>query len=188
MDLPSVGSHSSRGSSSGDGHPADSNVHILQKDLLKMLMGSITDIVQPAHRTSEEARPVMDKERKAEMREKAFASTLGTLQRAYSKLLHEAFAGEWTEDMKLTVRDLADGIVWKLSANAKMNNNKQVETGKILLERMLEHLQVEFTWEKTISVPEEADDVARNEKATAYSKAKLCLEQLKEIRRTIGED
>ena len=78
------------------------------------------------------------------MRSKSFGPTINSLQRAYSKPLHETFENEWSSEISSNVRDLADAIVWKLS----VKSNAAAEEGEELMVKMLEHLQDEFTWEK----------------------------------------
>ena len=166
-------------SCSGDQHPAASSFSILQADLLERLMNDMTAIVTTAHEPSREPRPALDKTRKLQMRSNSFGSSLNSLQRAYSKLLHEAFENEWSSNVAANVRDLADAVVWKLDANCPQD----AEEGKRLMQQMLEHLQVEFKWEKILAILEAAAGVARTNKADSYQNAKACQEQLREIRR-----
>ena len=48
---------------------------------------------------------------------------------------------------------------------------------------MLEHLQLEFKWEKVVAILESAADVARAEKANTYQDVRSCQDSLREIRR-----
>jgi hypothetical protein len=50
---------------------------------------------------------------------------------------------------------------------------------------MLEHLQVEFKWEKIVTILESAADIARSEKENAYRHAKISQDQLREVRRKL---
>ena len=97
-----------------------------------------------AHYKSNEPLPELNKALKEEIRSKSFGPTLSSLQRAYSKLLHENFENEWSSEISGNVRDLAAAIVWKLSAKSE----EAADEGRELLIKMLEHLQVEFKWEK----------------------------------------
>ena len=126
----------------------------LVQGVLDKVMGDVTEIVARAHyklwhgRISYEPlprfAPALNKARKEEMRSKSFGPTINTLQRAYSKLLHENFENEWSSEISGNVRDLAAAIVWKLSVKSE----EAAEEGKELMIKMLEHLQVEFKWEK----------------------------------------
>ena len=100
--------------------------------------------VVKAHRKSFEPLPELNKARTEEMRSKSFGPTLNSLQRAYSKLLHENIENEWSSEISGNVRDLAAAIVWKLSVKSE----EAAEEGRELMIKMLEHLQVEFKWEK----------------------------------------
>ena len=48
--------------------------------------------------------------------------------------------------------------------------------------KILEHLQVEFKWEKILKILESAADIAGIEKANAYKRAKTCQDNLREKR------
>ena len=78
------------------------------------------------------------------MRRKSFGPTLSSLRRAYLKLLHENFENNWSSGISRNVRDLAAAIVWKLDANTI----DAKEEGQELMIKMLEHVQIEFKWEK----------------------------------------
>jgi hypothetical protein len=54
--------------------------------------------------------------------------------------------------------------------------------GRGLIEDMLAYLQVEFKYERILSILESATRVARSEKAIAYEEAKNRQERLREIR------
>ena len=116
----------------------------LVQGVLDKLMRDVTEIVVRAHYKSNEPLPELNKARKEEMRSKSFGPTLNSLQRAYSKLLHENFENEWSSEISGNVRDLAAAIVWKLSVKSE----EAAEEGQELMIKMLEHLQVEFKWEK----------------------------------------
>ena len=110
------------------------------------------------------------------MRSKSFEPTINSLQRAYSKLLHDNFENEWSSEISGNVRNLAAAIVWKLSATSE----EAAEEGRELMLKMLEHVQVEFKWEKILKILEAAADIAGNEKANAYKRAKTCQDKLRE--------
>ena len=112
------------------------------------------------------------------MRSKSFGPTINSLQRAYSKLLHENFENEWSSEISGNVQDLADAIEWKLSVKSE----EAAEEGRELMIKMLEHLQVEFKWEKILKILESAADIAGIEKANAYTRAKTCQDNLREKR------
>ena len=116
----------------------------LVEGVLDKVMGDVTEIVARAHYQSDEPLPALNKARKEEMRSRSFGPTINSLQRAYSKLLHKNFENEWSSEIAGNVRDLADAIVWKLS----VKSNEAAEEGEELMVKMLEHLQVEFKWEK----------------------------------------
>ena len=130
----------------------------LIEDVLQKVLRDVTAIVARAHPDySNERRPELNKARKVEMRSKAFGCTLHSLQRAYSKLLHENFEAGWSSELSASVRDLAEAIHWKLSVHSEESTKepsrpcRSTFEGKRLLEQILEHLQVEFKWEKNIS-------------------------------------
>ena len=150
----------------------------LVQGLLDKVMVDVTDIVVRVHYNSFRPLPALNKARKVEMRNRPLAPTINSLQRAYSKLLHENFENEWSSEIAGNVRDLADAIVWKLSVNAR----EATEEGRELMIDMLEHLQVEFKWEKILMILESAADIAGIEKANAYKRAKTCQDNLREMR------
>ena len=150
----------------------------LVQSVLDKVMGDVTEIVARAHSHSYEPRPALNQARKEEMRSKSFGPTINSLQRAYSKLLHENFENQWSSEIAGKVRDLAAAIVWKLSVNAR----EATEEGRELMIEMLEHLQVEFKWEKNLKILESAADIAGIEKANAYKRAKTCQDNLREMR------
>ena len=150
----------------------------LVEGMLDKLMGGVTEIVARAHDLTYEPVPALNRDRKQEMRSKAFGPTVNTLQLAYSKLLHENFENKWSSEISGNVRDLAAAIVWKLSVKSE----EAAEEGKKLMEDMLEHLQVEFKWDKILKILEAAADIAGIEKANAYKRAKTCQDNLREKR------
>ena len=74
-----------------------------------------------------------------------------------------------------------DAIAWKLS----VHSDEWAEEGKRLVSSMLEHLQVEFKWEKIITILESAADIARSEKENAYQRAKSFQFELRNVRRKL---
>ncbi len=167
---------------SGVSQPAGSEavmgVEPLVQGVLDKVMGDVTENVERAHSHSYEPRPALNQARKEEMRSKSFGPTINSLQRAYSKLLHENFDNQWSSEIAGRVRDLAAAIVWKLDVNA----TEATEEGRELMVEMLEHLQVEFKWEKNLKILESAANIARTEKANAYKHAKTCQDKLREKR------
>ena len=164
IDDESSGSQQSAGSGgqhfSGVRQPAGSEAagnvtKELIGDVLHTIMRHVTEIVATAHQPSDEPRPALDKSRKLEMRSKSFGPTVHSLQRAYSKLLHENFENEWSSQLAANVRNLTDAIAWKLSVHSEV----RAEEGKRLVSSMLEHLQGEFKWEKIITILESAADI-----------------------------
>ena len=141
-------------------------------------MGDVTEIVARAHYHSYEPLPALNKARKEEMRSKSFGPIANSLQRAYSKFLHDNFENEWSSEISGNVRDLAAAIEWKLS----VKSDEAAEEGMELVRKMLEHLQVEFKWEKILKILESAADIAGIEKANAYKRAKTCQDNLREKR------
>ena len=71
----------------------------------------------------------------AETRERTFGSTMTTLERAYSAMLHEAFDYTVTSGIAQRVRELADNIRWKLHAHVPDHEQE----GWSILKEMLEH-------------------------------------------------
>ena len=66
------------------------------------------------------------------MRSKSFGPTINSLQRAYSKLLHENFENEWSSEISGNVRDLAAAIVWKLNVKSE----EAAEEGRLAQRRV----------------------------------------------------
>ena len=104
---------------SGASQPAVSEAvtyvpELLVQGVLDQVMGDVTEIVARAHSHSYAPRPALNQARKEEMRSKSFTPTINSLQRAYSKLLHENFEDQWSSEIAGNVRDLAAAIVWKL--------------------------------------------------------------------------
>ena len=141
-------------------------------------MDGLTKIMVDAHQPVLEPRPVMDRSQKNEMRKMAFGTTVNTLQRSYSKLLHATFEGQHSPEIAGGVRNLADSVVWKLKANCESS----ADQGERLMKEMLEHLQVEFKWEKAVKILEAATEVARGKKATAYEYVRISEDRLRNIR------
>ena len=113
-------------------------------DILHAIMQDITSIVETIPPPSIAACPAPNKKRREEMRSSSFGPTVHTLQRAYSKLLHETFENKWSAEISANVDNLAAAIVWKLS----VHSNHFADEGETLIHFMLEHLQMEFKWEK----------------------------------------
>ena len=82
------------------------------------------------------------------MRGAPFGSTLSSSQRAYSKLLHEAYDDQCSSEAAASARKLAHTILWKLSSSCC----ESVEEGRGLMEEMLEYLQVEFKYARILSI------------------------------------
>ena len=91
----------------------------LVQGVLDKVMADVTEIVARAHYHSYEPLPALNKARTEEMRSKSFGPTINSLQRAYSKLLHENFENEWSSEISGNVRDLAAAIEWKLSVKSE---------------------------------------------------------------------
>ena len=159
---------------SGDSHPAQ----LLQSDVLDWMMEHLTAIAIAAHKPIDGPRPTQDKNWKTRMRGQGFGSTVNTLQRAYSKMLHETFDNECPSDVAANVRNLADAVSWKLRANCL---HEKTEEGTRLLELMLSHLQIEFKWEKIAGILEAAAEVARRKKEESDRNIKTCQDELHEI-------
>ena len=140
-------------------------------------MNDITAMTSQFHKPSSEPRPPLNKTRKLEMRFSSFGSSLNSLQRAYSKLMDQGFENKQTEPLAANVRNLADALFWKLEANC----HEDAEEGKYLVHEMLEHLQVEFKWQKIAQFLEAAAEVARSHKADSYENAKTCQELIRAV-------
>ena len=76
----------------------------LVQGMLDKAMGDVTEIVARAHYNSFRPLPALNKARKEEMRSRSFGLTINSLQRAYSKLLHENFENEWSSEIAGNVR------------------------------------------------------------------------------------
>ena len=150
----------------------------LVEGVLDKLMGDVKEIVAQAYYHTDEQLPALNKARKEKMRSKAFGPTLNSLQRAYSKLLHETFENEWSSEISSNVWDLSKAITWKLSVKSE----EAADEGQEIMIKMLEHLMLEFTWEKILKILESAEDIAGNEKANAYKRAKTCQDNLRGLR------
>ena len=132
----------------------------LKEEVLETLMEHMNAIMVLAHKATSEPRAPLDKKRKLEMREKAFGTTLNSLERTYTKLLHETVDNEWADSIAAKVRDLGDSMKWKLRNHCADSAEEACE----LLEEVMQHWQTEFKWAKIISILEEAIDVAWQEK------------------------
>jgi hypothetical protein len=163
-----------RTSSSADQHLTGS-LHAVR---LANLMRDITSI-RDAHISILEMRPAMDKTLKSEMKSRAFGTTVNALQRNYSKLLHIAYDDEYTVELASKVRNLSDAVRGKLEATGP----DDVHEGTHLMRNMLEHLQLEFKWEKITEIQEATADIARTEKASSEREAKAYQLQLREMGR-----
>ena len=128
----------------GNSETASNVSPTLIDDILHAVMQDITSIVETIPPPSIAACPAPNKKRREEMRSSSFGPTVHTLQRAYSKLLHETFENKWSADISANVDNLAAAIVWKLS----VHSNHFADEGETLIHFMLEHLQMEFKWEK----------------------------------------
>ena len=73
----------------------------------------------------------------------------------------------------------ADAVVWKLESNCP----EEATEGTRLMKKMLEHLQIEFKWEKIADILEAAAEEARSKKEECYREARACQDELREIRR-----
>ena len=63
-----------------------------------------------------------------------------------------------------------------------MKSEEAADEGQEIMIKMLEHLMLEFTWEKILKILESAEDIAGNEKANAYKRAKTCQDNLRGLR------
>ena len=89
----------SRGVTQPVGSEAATNVsEQLVQGVLDKVMGDVTEIVARAHYNSFRPLPALSKARKEELRSRSFGLTINSLQRAYSKLLHENFENEWSSE------------------------------------------------------------------------------------------
>ena len=191
-------------SQSGDSYPAQ----LVQDNLLDQMMNDVTAKIAAAHKPTGKPRstqgksssisvscsadmpqhpmPVvlpctsqMGRYRRRRTAQKGFASTVNSLQRAYSKMLHETFDNECSSDVSVSVRSLADAVTSKLQAHCPGD----AEEGTLLMKKMLEHLKIEFKWDKIAGLLEAAAEEARRKKEECYWHAKACEEELREIHR-----
>ena len=151
---------------------------LLVQGVLDQVMGDVTEIVARTHSHSLAPRPALNQARKEEMRSKSFTPTINSLQRAYSKLLHENFEDQWSSEIAGNVRDLAAAIVWKLG----VKDLKAAEEGREVVIEMLEHQQVEFKWEKNLTTLKSAVDIARIERENAYKRLKTSQYDMKKMK------
>ena len=112
-------------SSSSYKNLAQSFADVMLANMLQQLKDEITPIMYNAHQPSLMPSPAMNEARKIEMKRVAFGTTLNSLQRAYSKLLHETFESQWSSEVAANVRNLADAVVWKLTANLTFLDNSR---------------------------------------------------------------
>ena len=135
-------------------------------------------IMVEAHQPTTIVREPLEKKRKVDMRQQAFGTTLNTLERTYTKLLHEACEHGWADDIACRVRDLSDAIKWKLHANRVDSEEEGIQ----MLHDFLRQSQEEFKWQRMITVLQEAIDVAQQKKSDAYAKLKQCKQKLRDLR------
>ena len=147
-------------------------------DVLATIIDGLNNVMDDAQQPLLEHPPVMDQSRKIEYRKAAFHSTINTLQRSYTKVLHETFEGQNSSKVAASVQHLAKAIVWKLKANCV----SAADEAKANLKEMLEHILVEFKWMKIINILEEAIEVARANKATSYEYIRDSEHKLRNIR------
>ena len=176
-------------SACGDSHPAVSApansgwsashpCSILRDKLLVQAYEDMLVSTVDAHRSSTQPRPVLNKKRKEDMRMSAFNSTLNTLERAYTKLLHSNLEDELTQEMGAEVRDLSIAIEHELQQHTPVSSDE----GSQVLRNMMEHVLYEFSWSQIEEVLQEAADIARDRKAAAYADATSCRRRLKALR------
>ena len=102
--------------SSEDTSGSNKHDHIKRK-LVQCLEIKLSQIMVRSHEPITAPCAPWNKKRKLETRERTFGSTMNTLERAYSAMLHEAFNYTVTSGIAQRVRELADNIRWKLHAN-----------------------------------------------------------------------
>jgi len=166
-------------SNSGDEHPtADTSLswRELKEQVMRTLKEQVMRKIALAHqRTIEES---LTKKRRLDMREKTFSTTLHTMQMAYTKLLHEAFADNYSPEVAATVRNLADSVKWKLHANCPHSEAE----GKQLLEQLLGQYLEEFQWNKIAEILQSATTHARAEAKKEYEKSRCTKATLQKLR------
>ena len=166
------------GGSSDDKHRQGTAHDVILGDVLATIMDGLNNIMDDAQQPLLEQTPVMDQSRKLEFRKAAFHSTINTLQRSYTKLLHETFEGKNSSEVAASAQQLAEAIVWKL----KVNCDNTADESKANLKELMEHTLVEFKWMKSISILEAAIEVARAHKKTAYGHIRNSEYRIRNIR------
>ena len=154
----------------------------LVKGALDKLEDEVADVNASAYRRGQVA--VVDKDHKLAKEENSLSMrysmhthydlqtgpSIAMLQRAYAKLLHEAFYNKWSRPMLRKVQNFAADIVWDLRGKSV----KAAEEGMQIIHKMLEHLWVEYKWGRMLKILECAVDFAGVQKASAYKRAKTC--------------
>jgi hypothetical protein len=169
-------------SGSGEQHPtADTTLSGFHAGwtLVQELKDKVSTKIERSHLGDKKttAEP-LDKKRKEDMRQKTFCSTLHTLHNAQMRLLHEAFADNYSPEIAATVRKLADSLQWKIQANRPQHMSE----GKRLLCDLMTQYQEEFEWKKIVEILETATTRAREEANKEYNKSKRTVETLKRLR------
>jgi len=154
----------------------DSGSNCSDNEWMRILMEQVTEKIAVAHqKTTPQS---LTKKRKQDMREKTFCSTLHTMQVAYIKLLHEAFADNYAPEIAATVKILADSLKCKLHANCP---HRETE-GAQLLNQLLTQYQEEFKWDKVAEILESAITHAHAEANKEYEQSKRTKETLRTLR------
>jgi hypothetical protein len=165
-------------SNRGDEHPtADTSLSGLHNKWMQTLMEQVTEKLKVAQqKTTPEP---LNKKRKQDMRQRTFCNTLHTLQMAYTRLLHDTFADNYSPEIAATVRNLTDGVKWKLHTNSPHCETE----GTQLLHQLLNQYLEEFQWKKIAEILETATYHAHAEAKKEYEKSR-CTEET--IRKRVG--
>jgi hypothetical protein len=165
-------------SNRGDEHPtADTSLSGPHNKWMQTLMEQVTEKLKVAQqKTTPEP---LNKKRKQDMRQRTFCNTLHTLQMTYTSLLHDTFADNYSPENAATVRNLTDGVKWKLHTNAPHCETE----GAQLLHQLLNQFLEEFQWKKIAEILGTATNFAHAEAKKEYEKSR-CIQAT--IRKRVG--
>ena len=144
---------------------------------MQTLMEQVTEKLKVAQqKTTPEP---LNKKGKQDIRHRTFCNTLHTLQMAYNGLLHDTFEDNYSPEIATTVRNLTDGVKWKLHTNAPHCETEGAE----LLHQLLNQYLEAFQWKKIAKILETATFFAHAEAKNKNEKSS-CIKAT--IRKRVG--